>query len=277
MGGFNQGIQVTGNESTDLDLLVKAAVEEEYKKRLEGNNDQQDQNKGPGPLKLKVFGNEHTFNTPEEASAAVEQALQAARQAAIQAQQQVVQQVQPQETKSAETGSGFSREKFAEKIAEDPLKGLDYALGHLIFNGKVEEGASQILRTQLQDVETQKQVMAAYQFREANPHFPANPQAVQILDGIRQELGLGPNDARSWEAANAVAIQRRLLPSAEQVQQWQIQQAAQYQQTQQQNGPIAPPAMGRSNAGPTPDWIRKAEDLSEEKLEALINSFSGGR
>lgn len=275
------GQQITGLENIDIETLIRNEVQRATQGTQTQLNTQAAQNQGaPGPIKLNFQGQELTFNSPEELSQSIQNAL-ATQQAQLLAQFQG--QTAPSPNDAAQI-PGFDREKFASQVGEDPLKGLDYALGHLLF-GRDVPNASQILRAQLDAAVQTKQQLAAYQFKEKYPSFPADPRAVGVLDQIRQSLGLSADSADAWEAAYATGVARGVLPPPQRSQQLQ-QQPQQPQQNprnfeQINDNPyivnnLVPPALGRSTAQELPPSIvEQAENLTTSQLEEVIRKASG--
>ena len=267
------GQQITGNEGQDIDALIKAEVERLWADKTTQLNTQQaniPQNQGQGPIKLNVFGQEFSFNDPVSASAAVEQALNQVRERVT---EQTLASVQPQlQQRQAPTEpetNKFSREKFADIVAEDPLKGIDYALNHLLFEGK-SNNAADSLKTQLNAGAQQRQVLAAYQFRERYPDFVPDTQSVAALDQIRQGLGLSADNPDSWEAAYALGRTRGVFRAPQQPLQQQVVGQNPYIQQQ-----AYPPTFGRQSGGlEQPDWLKKAEEMPADQLEKLLTQFS---
>jgi len=279
------GQQITGNEQQDLQQIIAREVERLYAEQATKLNTQQanvtqQQAAQPGPIKLNVFGQEISFDDTTKASQAIEQALSQVRDAAF-TSAQALSQANQGTTGTMPTTVTFDREKFANMVGEDPLKGLDYALGHLLFEGKVE-GAASILKEQLGASARQRQELAAYQFREKYPNFQVTPQTVQALDTIRQHLSLPADSAESWEAAYATGVARGIfqVPVARQPQQQEQFQNTNLPQNPYESigytpGQFAPPMLGRSNAAPlAPDLAQKAESLSVEQLEQLIQTLA---
>lgn len=270
MGSPNQPLNpnITGVESTDIASLVQSSLDQYFQQNPAVAGTQQ--GGAPSEYKVNVFGQEQTFKSPEEAGKAIEQALLQVRDAAFQQAQAAAN--QGQAVKAPETTSqvNFDQKRFADLVAEDTLKGLDYALGHMLFDGKVDN-ASRILREQLNDMAQTKQVMAAYQFREAYPTFPGDARSIQTLDAVRQELGLRPDNAKSWEAAYSTAIARGVLPPPAAAFQ-QPQQVTQQQQPQHS----APPMLGTGTSEAPPSWVAQAEQLPVDQLEALYNKLRSG-
>ena len=166
------GQNITGNEGQDLDTLVRAEVERlwaDQKTQLATQGANVPQGQQITPIKLNVFGQEFSFNDPASASAAVEQALTQVREQ-VTAQALAIQNQQPQPISQLPDAAKFDKARFADIVADDPLKGIDYALGHLLFDGKTD-GAASTLKAQLGAAAQHRQVLAAYQFRERFPQF----------------------------------------------------------------------------------------------------------
>lgn len=263
----NQGTEITGNDAQDLEVLVRKAVEEAYAKTNKPESIINDPAHKPEPIKVKIFGDEVSFDNPEAMAKAVETAILRTRESTLAEAAAARGQEQQQQQVPGTTKNSFDKDKFAELIADDTLKGLNYALSHLMFNGQVEDAAGAI-RSRFNDLDTQKQVLAAYQFREMFPQFQADPVTINKLDQIRQGLNLPPDNPQSWEAALALGVVRGILPDP------RVQQQQQQTQRQQQQQFTGPPTMGRGNSEPPPDWLAKLENLSEAELEQAAAQFS---
>jgi len=263
------GQELTGNDEKDLALLVQKAVDEVYNKNKPAETTQQPDHQQPQEYKLKVFGEERTFSSLEEASKAVEGALQLtynqALAAGVKPGQQQTQQTQ--ETKP----NGFSREKFAEIVGEDPLKGFEYALGHLLFDGQITEGVGTALKSRFQDITGVKQMMSAYQFKEMFPQLNLDNAGYQKLDALRVQLNLPADNPQAWEAAYSVGVMRGVLPPPK---------AAETKPVEKPQERVEIPYMGRAGGEAPPGWertIQQAESLDADSLEKAIWAIQGGR
>jgi len=270
------GQQITGNEGQDLETLIRQEVEKMYAaNKTQLQTQQADLTEKPSevPIKLKVFGQDFTFNDSQSASQAVEQALAQVRD---EVSRQTSQLTAPGTGTPGTTGTKenpFDKEKFATMVGEDPLKGLDYALSHLLFNGQTDSAAD-VLRGQLGASAQQRQNSAKQQFRERYPSFIPTNQTVHALDQIRQNLGLSDDSVDSWEAAYALGVARGIF----QVPTPQPNNHPQTNDLQENahNFVSAPPNLGRSVTNTnTPNWIQKAEQLPTDQLEQLLANFSG--
>lgn len=296
------GLQVTGDDSQDLALIIQSAIQNAHKQSVPAQQQLQQQTQQeptPSELKVSVFGEERSFKTLDELGKAIEQGYQNVYQQAFQQAQAAGKSTSEAAaagaTAAAGGAAGFDREQFAKLLETDTLKGLEYALGHLFFGGKVTEGVGQMVGSRLQDVATQKQILAAYQFREMFPNLQIEQGTLQKLDQLRQHLGMPQDDPRSWEAAYSVGVMRGILPPPKQEQQQtqQQQQAGgntQLNQNQMQQlrdagilptgGPVVPPAMGRFQAELPQTWVNtlaQAEEMPTAALEKAINDIIAGQ
>src|SRR5207244_3239493 len=72
-----------------------------------------------------------------------------------------------------------------------------------------------------------KQVLSVYQFRDAHPEFPVNPQAAGVMQQIMKQYNL-PQDYQGLEAAYSIGVTQNVFPHPTLVRQ-QMQQNAQQQ------------------------------------------------
>lgn len=278
------GIELTGNETQDVNEIVRQAVAAEYKKLQNGHSQQSGNGEptpepAPQPIKVNLFGQEYSFENPEQLNAALattfnqfQQQLEAQKAAANQPSQ------------PSQPTNGFDRAKFAEMLDKDTLKGLDYAFGHLIFGQEVPNAAVAI-RDRLQKADETRNMLAAWTFR--NNHrddFIPDQRAVQTLDQIRQGLNLPPDNAESWEVSLAVARERGLIPRpGAQAPTAPAPGQFDQQQHQQRFVPTPPPVgrTGNSFAGQAgignsiEETVAMAERLPLDQLEALVYKLAG--
>ena len=201
-----------------------------------------------GPISLDIGGRTFNYESKEQLQTALNQfvqftagELQKAQQPAAQADEQV------QQPGSYVTGdeNKWSDQEFVKRMTESPREGLRYYLNQELFDGRSEDPISDLKRS-LTETELTKRSIAAYQFKENHPEFPGGVKEAQVIDGIRQQLGL-PYDYNGLEAAYLVAMQRQQLPNYYQgaILQGVQQQLAQQQQVgygnpqAQQLGPAA--------------------------------------
>lgn len=216
----------------------------------------------PQPISVNVAGQTFTYNSPQELEAALNNFTNAVSNKMGELQQQAtVNRIAP--TSQVAEGSFvtgnepvWSNETFIQKMTEDPRTGLEYWLNHAVFEGKSEAPTEDIKRY-LAETELTKRSIAAYQFKENHPEFPGGQQAAQIIDQVRNSLGL-PYDYNGLEAAYLVAIQRQALPNyyvqaqaqAYQAQQAQIAAQAQAGQAPSNQNPFAAPQVPNNGSLP---------------------------
>lgn len=274
-GGVSQGQVVTGNESVDQNAQIEALLNTRLGE-LEANLTRSitaqnpagvipDQNTTPTPIKLVIHGKEFQFKDHAEASRAVEDAMAQTQQ--MTAAQFAGQTQQPPPGTPAPTVPGFNREQFAEMIEKDPSKGIEYALGHLVF-GRDVPNAGGVIRDALQEVQKLRQVNAVQTFRNTVPGFKGTQQEIDATEQIRRELNLPTDNAVAWEAAYSIAKNRNLIPSDA-----PAPQAPSYTQA---GGLNLPPSMTREPSAPSAGWVRRAENLPADQLEKFLNEITSG-
>lgn len=274
-GGVTPTQTITGNENVDqnaqLEQLLNTRLgelEANLTKQMHGQNPASvipDQNTTPTPIKLVIHGKEFQFRDHAEASRAVEDAM-------AQTQQMTAAQFadkQPQNTPATPAAAvpGFNREQFAEMIEKDPSKGIEYALGHMIF-GRDVPNAGSVIRGALEEVQKLRQVNAVQTFRNTVPGFKGTQNEVDATEQIRRELNLPTDNPVAWEAAFSIAKNRGLIPSDA--------PAAQAPSYTQHGGLNLPPSMTREPSAPTASWVRRAENLPADQLEKFLNEISSG-
>lgn len=274
-GGVPQTQQVTGNEAVDQNKQIEALLNtrlgelEANLTKLHGQNPAgviPDQNTTPQPVKLVIHGKEFQFANHEEASRAVEDAMaQTQQMTAAQFQANQAQQPPPGQTPPAVPG--FNREQFAEMIEKDPSKGIEYALGHLVF-GRDVPNAGGVIRDALQEVQKLRQVNAVQTFRNTVPGFKGTQPEIDATEAIRRELNLPTDNPVAWEAAFSIARNRGMIP-----QDAPQPQAPSYTQG---GGLNLPPSMTREPSAPTASWVRRAENLPADQLEKFLNEITSG-
>lgn len=256
------GIQLTGDEEKDKGILLENEVARLVKENLHKNaaNLTEEEkamyaatgggNEKPQPFKMTLFGREVEYPDQATAMAEVEKAmLQLTTQ--LNEKQKANGQGQGQEAPAADV---FDREKMAKLIDENVLEGLRYAMDYIPE-----------IKQMKQDNATLKQALAVHQFRSNTPNFTADPQNVQVINGILAELGLPPDRPASLEAAYAVGVGRG----------WIRPQQPENNQQMLRQRPITPPFQGRGqNAGfsVTPDFEAMVNKLSKEQIKQLIDS-----
>jgi hypothetical protein len=282
-GTGTPGVELTGVESQDLERLVTAAVQEQLKRQQL----QQNSNNAPvvvpqsQPIEFEFLGQKFTAQNQAELNQIMRAVQDNIRNAVNALQVQASYNSGQNNTQNSPTGgtedkkNTFSKEQFAELVGNDPIKGIDYLLSHMLFDGKVEN-AAQTLKEKLQQAETIttiKEQLAAYQFREMVPDFPASPQNFMILDQIRQRLGLPSTESQSWLASYAMATQLGAIRPNNAP---PVNPGNQVIPGTPGSSPVIPPALGRSgHTSPAPNILEQAEQLPTEQLEAIIRKLQG--
>lgn len=277
--------QLTGNDAIDRDraLLEEIrAITSQKPAEGEGNP----AGTGPHPIKLKLPNaegqlTEYTFENPDQLNAALVQTFNNFRQTMAEMQQQTAAAgaTGDDKPKPAEGKPNLDINRFKEIATEDPAAGINYLLAQAAFGGSTPDAFS-TLRQTVEDLRQIKEQLAVFQFREAHPEVGGSEHA-QLLDGIRERLGISRDNPLAWEASLALAQQRGLLPTPQQIE-YQRQQAA-AQRVQQ--GPYIPAGLGRGTSAAagvpgagfdlSPEFIGRAEQLDEANLEALLKKFGG--
>jgi len=195
-----------------------------------------------------------------------------------------------------EDGGGFDNAEYIRLMNEDPRKATNYALSHVLFDGKIDDPASVIRESLVQQAAVTRQ-LAAYQFKDAHREVPLeDPRVGNTLIQVREQLGL-PFTAQGLDAAYAYAIQKNLLPdframAAQNQGQGQGQpqsqpapqqvpnvlqfpQQNQWQQPQAPTNPYLapPPAGGRSASFTAPISLDDVENLSTDQLASLLRKL----
>lgn len=248
-----------------------------------------------GPITLTIQGQQVTFrdqadleaqlNSTAQAIAAQKAAAPAAPPAAISGSKV---------TGDDDAGPSFNNDEYIRLMNEDPRKATNYALSHLMFDGKVDDPAALIRETMITQA-TQSRQLAAYQFTDAHREVPiSDPRVGGVIETVRTELGL-PFNAQGLEAAYIYAVNKGRLPDFRQLaaqtqqqqqlsvpNQQQIQQNQDFQPQYQYGQPQqqfqqpqnqylqAPPAPGRSTNVGAPLMIGDIEDMSLDQLEKVL-------
>ena len=253
----------------------------------------------PQPITVNIGGQPVTFRDQAD----LEAQLNAAAEALRAQQAAAVPPPQPQGTNvKDDSDTGFNNEEYIRLMNEDPRKATNYALSHVLFDGKVDNPAELIRESMVAAAESRRQ-LAVYQFRDSHREIPLeNPQVANTISNIQQQLGL-PFTPQGLEAAYAFAVQKGALPDFRQVvqngnqqQPQQNQQFGGYQTGQNYGQPQAPqqnfypnlpaaaaptnpylappPAPGRSNAPSVPLTTGDLEDMSADEIKRLIDKLS---
>jgi len=273
--------QLTGNDAIDRDraLLEEIRTLTSNRDKAEGG---QPNPVGPQPIKLKLPNAEgqltdYTFENADQLNAALAQTFNNFRQILSESQQPV----NPEKPSDnpAERKSGVDLDRFREIATEDPSAGINYLLSQAAFGGSTADAFS-TLRQTVDDLRQIKEQLAVFQFREQHPEIGGTEHA-QLLDGIRERLGISRDNPLAWEASLALAQQRGLVPTPQQIEAYQQQQAAR----QVHRGPYVPANLGRGNSAAagvpgagydlSPEFVGRAEQLDEANLEALLKKFGG--
>lgn len=255
------GPEVTGREGADQDEFLRRleALETANKTKEPGQQYTQadierilsERGAASQPeLKIKVFGQEHSFKTLEELSAAVEASL-AQRPAQQTPQQQVAVAAPPPE--------GFADEKFEELLKEkDPRKALEYALRHSDLGKELAQLRHQnevlVMRETARDV------------KEAIPGFrPKDPREIAVVESYLNRLGGSRNNPESWRAAVILAANDGHI-KLEAPETRTVSREARHENTQ-----APPPYLGGTAAEPVEngDVYSRLMNLPFEQLEVL--------
>lgn len=221
---------------------------------------------------LNIHGKEFKYKNAQEASKAVEEALVETREMTTFALQEELNRRNGTQTQQTPNPKGPDpRERFSKIVTEDPLAGINYALGQLVFGQEVPD-AGRIIREGMLELGRMKQVQSAEQFRRSVPNFTGTPEDLRALEQVRQEFNLRGDDPKSLELAFNTAVSRGLIkPQTQQPQ--NTQQQPQYNQTQYS----VPPMTNRQNTEEMPDWVSRAEKLPTAQLEKFLTDFQQGR
>lgn len=286
----------------DINDIIRQSVAEVLAESRGGESQlpAQPQAPAPQPITVNIGGQPVTFRDQADLEAqlnATAEALRAQQAAAA------VPPPQPQgSTVKGDDDTGFNNEEYIRLMNEDPRKATNYALSHVLFDGKVDNPAELIRESMVAAAESRRQ-LAVYQFRDSHREIPLeNPQVANTISNIQQQLGL-PFTPQGLEAAYAFAVQKGALPDfravAQNGNQPQPQQPQQFQGYQggqnygqpapQQNyypnlpaAPVAPqnpylappPAPGRSNAPMAPLTQGDLEDMSADEIKRLLDKLS---
>lgn len=204
------------------------------------------------PWTVDLGSDKLTFNTPEELSANLRQALAQVNQEVSRIRQEkdaLQSQIQTQgqyvQSDADVTNTKFNMDHFINQMKADPVKAFDYV--DSIRYG--DENPSKFIKDNLKELQAMKQEAEVQKFLQAHPEFPGG-QAAHILNQTREELNQ-PMTKVGLESAYNHAIQNNRIPdfrlqAALNLQQQQflnylqannIQLPQQTQQVQQNNVP----------------------------------------
>lgn len=268
-----QNQQLTGHEGADNEAKLLQELRS-IVAGAQGGSPAVDGTPQTGPLKLKLpnaEGNlvEYTFENMEQLNAGLAQTLNNVRTTIAELQANQGQAVTS--APSVEKPAGFDKEEFVRIAGEDPQAGINYILQHGVLGGQGADAFGTLKQT-INDVRDIKERLSVFQFREAHPEV-GGPQVGPTLDKIREELGLSRDNPAAWEASLAVARERGILPTRQQLAAYQQQQAAQ----QQQYAPVHSP-IGRSYGGAygggdiNPELANLAEGMDADTLEKFLRA-----
>lgn len=240
------------------------------------------------PITLNIQGQPYTFKDQADLEAQLNQVAIAQRQS--QAIAQPAEPVKPTGSRvTSDDDTGFSNDEYIKLMNEDPRKATNYALSHILFDGKIDNPAELIRESMIQQATTNRQ-LAAYQFRDAHREVPIeDPRVGNTLEETRKELNL-PFTAQGLEASYIYAVSKGKLPDFRQIAQNQTQgqpqqvqpqyqQPQQYQPVTQQPQPVtnpylaAPPSPGRSTSPTIPFSLDQIEDLTLEQHASLLRKL----
>lgn len=291
----------------DLHELIRQAAAEVLAEGKQGNAQEGTPQPAPQPaaqpITLNVNGQPVTFKDQADLEAQLNQFAAQYNQL----QQQVSTQPTPDPRGTRVSGrdddQGFSRDEYIRLMNEDPLGASNYALSHLIFEGKVDNPAEIIRETLIDNARIGRQ-LAAYQFRDIHSEVPLeDPRVGNTIETVRRQLNL-PFTTEGLEAAYAYSVQKGHLPDFRLLQQAQQQQQQGQQGQQGQPGqqfqqppqpqfqaPVqnpggfqispqnpylqGPPSMTRSASTPAlPVTEGQIEDMSLDQLRKLMDKLN---
>lgn len=251
------------NEDSGFLGFLRDTIKQEVGAAVQGGTGgQQSQTGETWPQTVTLGDQTFTFNSPEE----MKQAITQLASAAVTAQQEAAAAAQTSSGPTVEPQSGpaFSPERYVELIKQDPVAANEYLLSYQIFGGAVEN-PSAVMRDMMLKTEQMSRTMAAMTFKSAHPEYVATPQNAQIIDAMRQQLGLS-YDADGLEAAYATAVARGMIKP-------NFQQPAQEQAHQAGNSygyAPPPPPVPRGTVDELPPEIQQFEQLSLDQMEAVL-------
>lgn len=271
----------------DINQLIREAAQEVFaESRTNEASTATQQTTAPanGPITVNIQGQQVTFRDQADLEAQLNSTAQA-----IAAQRAAP----PPAPAPALAGSrvtddndspSFDNEKYIKLMNEDPRVATNYALSHLLFDGRVEDPAA-LIRESMIAQSTQSKQLAAYQFRDNYREVPLeDPRVGPVLDATRKELGL-PYTSVGLEAAYVFAVNKGKLPDFKQLAAAQAAQQAQPQpqpepqyggqQYQQPANPYlqGPPVANRSTNVGIPLTMNDVEDMSLDQLASFMRKL----
>ena len=155
------------------------------------------------PFKMAIAGNEYTFNTPEEASAAMNNILE---------QQQKLRETQnPQGRKvTSDDQPEFNIDTYVNKMKENPVEAQEYVMS---FSPTVKQMSQKQQEYEAVIAQMQRE-SAVYQFKDTHPDYVASEQNAQAINGILSQYQI-PWTAQGLDAAYTIALQRGLFKTEE--------------------------------------------------------------
>lgn len=190
------------------------------------------------PWTVDLGGDKLTFDSPEELSANLRQALAQVNAEVTRMKQENEQLRQSQVednryvSEDKESNRSFDMNHFISQMKENPVKAFDYV--DSIRYGT--ENPTQYIKTRLKEAEEIRQENEVQKFLQAHPEFPGG-QAAYILNQKREELGM-PLTKAGLEAAYNQAIQEQKVPDYRMNQALQTQQQHFLNYLQQNNLPL---------------------------------------
>jgi hypothetical protein len=281
----NFGQQVTGTEDAGaFEQFVQGEIQKQWKKFTAEQQMQTGGGQAPPapPIKVKLpDGTEHVFQTPEELNASLAN-LYTQVQQVVATNQQLQEKVSktPIETKPNEPAK-FDKEVYVKLLSEDPIKAQSYILD---FSPEVQG-----LKKELEYHRGNSRAIVSNQFQDMFPRFPASPQTAQIMeayrvkfnenfdvDGLKKTYLLAMADgALPFDPEAFVTLKQQQQQPQNQGQQPQFQQQQQYAppiNQYNQQGPLAPPSVGRGSGDLSPNVLDMAENLPLDQLEKILTS-----
>lgn len=286
--GNQPGAQVTGNEDDQFQQFLRDEIQKAVAQNTQAQPGQQQQAQpAAAPITLTLAnGQTATFQDQNQLNTFwnnyQQQVAQLVQQSQIQPQ---VQQAPQTNQVTGDDAPDFSVDQFVEQVTKDPKKAL---VSGLKAAGYDLDELMQV-KKQFQEV---SEVLAVQQFKEQFPDFPANPQAAQIVNQVRQSLNL-PFNFQGLAASYAVADKQGYFTPFRQQAAAQVQQQTQNRQQVQEQAYLPPyqPQMGPSfapgrypQAPPTvpvagyspavDDWAAQAENMSTDQIEQLFDRLN---
>lgn len=242
-----------------LKARANQALEDVELERSRAGGQPPQQQAAPSGIKLNLFGQEREFKDASEVGKSIEQ-LVANYNGLLQQAQAVIQQ-QAQQPVQEPKQDALNMDEFVNKIQKDPADAFNYA-----FQTKYGVGMDYLVERARKTDELEG-AMTAIQFKDMNPGFVPTPQNANVLEQIRQGLGL-PYTADALSAAFVYGRERGAFGPPQQQQQQQVQQGR----------PAAPPSLGRTaQAGNSPtsadELIALVERMPTAKAEEFVRQY----